>query len=118
MPHYLAELYSPKPTWLALDPTARHQFFEKVGAGMAALSSRGIQAIALGEADRGKLYAAPQQFFALWRFPDEAALDALLAAIASTGWHDYFDTVNAAGAGTDLPGHLVQLAATGERSPL
>lgn len=116
MAHYLAELYSPNPAWLALDPTSRDQFFERVGAGMAALSSHGIEAIALGEADGDKLYAAPQQFFALWRFPDEAALDALLTAIASSGWHDYFDTVNAAGAGTDLPGHLAQLAAVG--SPL
>jgi hypothetical protein len=34
----------------------------------------------------------------------------LIAGITATGWHDYFDTINAAGAGTDLPGHLAQLA--------
>ena len=39
------------------------------------------------------------------RFPDEAALDALL-------------TINAAGTGTDLPGHLAQLAACEEGSRL
>ncbi len=38
------------------------------------------------------------------------ALDMLIAGITATGWHDYFDTVNAAGAGTDLGGHLAQLA--------
>jgi hypothetical protein len=59
-----------------------------------------------------KIYPAPYRFFAIWRFPDNAALDALLQGIAACGWHDYFDTVNAAGPGTDLPGHLVQLAAS------
>ncbi len=36
--HYLLELYSPKPAWLALDGAARQAYFDTVGAGMAALS--------------------------------------------------------------------------------
>jgi hypothetical protein len=35
----------------------------------------------------------------------------LLEAIAATGWHDYFDTINAAGEATDMNTHLAQLAA-------
>ena len=42
---------------------------------------------------------------------DQAAMNALLSAIAATGWHDYFDTINAAGVGGDLNQHLGQLAA-------
>jgi len=41
MAHYLAELYSPKPAWLALDQTSRRQFFKAIGAGMGALSALG-----------------------------------------------------------------------------
>lgn len=111
MSHYLAELYTPKPAWLALDPIDRNRFFEAVSAGMAELSALGVEAIALGETDATKLHPAPQRFFAIWRFPDEAALDALLSGIAASGWHDYFETINAAGLGTDLPGHLAQLVA-------
>ena len=91
MTYYLAELYSPKSSWHALDAEGRQAFFEKVG-------------------DATKPFAPGQNFFAIWRFPDEAALDMLIAGITATGWHDYFDTINAAGAGTDLPGHLAQLA--------
>ena len=109
--HYLLELYSPKPAWLALDGTARQAYFATVGAGMAALSGSGAEALAMGAVDGGKLHAAAQQFYAVWRFPDEAALDALLAGIAATGWHDYFETINAAGPAVDFPAHLAQLAA-------
>jgi hypothetical protein len=110
MTHYLAELYSPKASWLALDLEGRQAFFEKVGAGMGGLAERGIEALALGPINPTKPYAPKQSFFAIWRFPDEMALDMLIAGITTTGWHYYFDTVNAAGAGTDLGGHLAQLA--------
>lgn len=41
MAHYLIELYSPKPAWLALDQAGRAAFFDDVGAGMATLSDWG-----------------------------------------------------------------------------
>lgn len=43
--------------------------------------------------------------------PDAAAITVLVSGIAASGWHDYFDTFNAAGPGVDLNGHLTQLAA-------
>lgn len=111
MAHYLVELYTPKPAWVALDQNGRQRFFEIISSGMAGLSALGIEAVALGEIDATKMHAAPQQFFAIWRFPDEVALNALLSGIATSGWHNYFETINAAGTGTNLPGHLVQLLA-------
>ena len=108
--HYLLELYSPKPAWLALDAAARQAYFATVGAGMAVLSGSGAEALAMGAVAGGKLHGAPQQCYAVWRFPDEAALDALLAGIAATGWHDYFETINADGPAVDSPTHLGQLA--------
>ena len=109
--HYLAELYTPRPAWLALDPEERAAFFAAIGAGMASLAAHGIEMLAFGETDGTKPHAAAEPYFAIWRFPDEAALDALIAGIAASGWHDYFDTRNAAGRATDLQGHLAALAA-------
>lgn len=111
MAQYLAEIYSPKPAWLALDQTSRQQFFEAIGAGMGALSALGVEAIALGETDTATLHAPSQKFFAIWRAPDAAAMGALVSGIAASGWHDYFQTINATGPGVDLNGHLAQLAA-------
>lgn len=111
MAHYLVELYSPKPAWLALGPEERKGFFDTVGAAMPGLFGLGVEPVALGEIDPGKLYSATQTFYAVWRCPDDAALDALVNGIARSGWHDYFDTINAGGEGTDLFGHLGQLGA-------
>lgn len=111
MTYYLAELYSPKSTWLSLNKAERGQFFEKVGADMAPLLAMGIEPIAAGQTESNVEYPASQQFFAVWRAPDREAMDALLSAITATGWHDYFETVNATGIGGDLVSHLSQLAA-------
>lgn len=116
MAHYLAELYSPKPAWLALEQTRRQQFFQNIGAGMAALASLGVEALALGETDAATLHAPSQRFFAIWRGPDAAAIAALVSGIDASGWHDYFETINATGAGVDLQTHLAQLAALGSRA--
>ena len=111
MTHYLAELYSPKAAWIALSMEEKQAFFATIGAGMGSLSEFGIEPLAFGQTDPSQLHPAQQQFFAIWKFSDKAAVTALLEAIATTGWHDYFDTVNAAGEATDMNTHLAELAA-------
>lgn len=111
MTHYLAELYSPKPAWLALSTEQRQAFFAMIGTGMNGLSNHGIEPLAFGQTDPSQLHPAQQQFFAIWKFPDQSAVTLLLEAINATGWHDYFDTVNAAGKADDMPAHLAKLAA-------
>ncbi|MFE8585861.1 DUF6616 family protein [Sphingomonas sp. NCPPB 2930] len=111
MTHHLTELYSPKPAWLALDQLDRQRFFEKIGAGMAALSVISVEAIAFSEAEAAVVHAPSHRFFALWRAPDASAIEALVHSIAASGWHDYFETVNVTGSGVGINDHLAQLAA-------
>lgn len=110
MPHYLVELYSPKPAWLALSQAERQAFFAAIEEGMSALLSAGIEPLALGQVDGNLPHAASQNFYAVWRCSDEKGIDALVNGISGSGWHAYFDTVNAAGAADDLAAHLHQLA--------
>lgn len=110
MTHYLVELYAPKPAWLTLDAGGRAAFFKAVGTGLEALGDLGIEPVTLSEIDGDMEHAAPQRFLAIWCCSDKAAADALTAGIAASGWHDYFDTINAAGAQGDLTAHLGQLA--------
>ena len=70
-----------------------------------ALSALGVEPIAFGETEPS-IHPAPQQFFSVWRLPDAEAQAALLSGIAATGWHDYFDTVNAAGKGVGAIGWM------------
>ncbi|HMQ40587.1 MAG TPA: hypothetical protein PKC09_04880 [Paracoccus sp. (in: a-proteobacteria)] len=110
MTHYLVELYSPKPTWAALDAAGRAAFFEEIGAGMGALVEMGVAPLTLSEVEAGFDNPAQQRFLAIWRCPDKAAAEALVSGISASGWHDYFETVNAVGAEAGLEAHLAQLA--------
>lgn len=110
MSHYLVEFYTPKPAWAALDAAGRADFFETIGAGMGALSELGVEPVTLSEIASDVIHAPAQQFLAVWRCPDRASVDALVDGIAASGWHDYFETVNAVGAAGDLEAHLGQLA--------
>ena len=109
MSYFLAELYSPKPAWLALSPAQRNDFFTSIGPAVTALCNVGTEVIAMGKTTPDKPHAAAQAFFAIWKFPDEESLDALLDGIEASGWHEYFETVNATGVGCDFPTHLSQL---------
>lgn len=111
MTHMLLELYTAKPAWLALTPEERQAFLAKVGAGMGPLLAQNITPCGFGEIASDLPYGTSTRFFAVWQAPDAAALAALVAGISASGWHDYFDTINAGGESCDLAAHLGQLMA-------
>lgn len=47
MSHYLVELYSPNPAWLALPAAQRQQFLDAVASAMGGLAAMGVQVLAL-----------------------------------------------------------------------
>ncbi len=110
MPHYLVELYSPNPAWLALPVAQRQQFLEGVASAMGSLAALGVEVLALAETDGRLDQASPHRFLGIWRFPDTAARDALLAGIKASGWYGYFDHVNAASGAGGFESHLKALA--------
>lgn len=67
--------------------------------------------LALAETDGSLDQASPHRFLGIWRFPDTAARDALLAGIRASGWYGYFDHVNAASGTGGFESHLQALAA-------
>ncbi len=108
--YYLSEIYSPKPSWLALSQEERFTFFATIEAGMSALAESGVEILTMSVVDKKNVFSPPQQFFALWRFPTQESLNALLEGIEATGWHNYFETINIAGEGGDITSHLNDLA--------
>jgi len=110
MSHYLVELYSPKPGWLALPAAQRSQFLDGIKAGMSGLGELGVEILMLGQTEPDIDQASGHRFLGIWRFPDAKARDALLAGIKASGWYDHFEHVNAAGGGGDFSSHLAELA--------
>ncbi|NUS70646.1 MAG: hypothetical protein HOQ41_20030, partial [Ensifer adhaerens] len=52
MPHYLTELYSAKPAWLALPRQGRQQFLAAIGSAMPGLTALGVELITFGQVDQ------------------------------------------------------------------
>ena len=109
MTHYLVELYSPNARWAELSSDQRRAFIDGIKTGMAALSTLGIELLTLGETARSVDHSSEHQFLGIWRFPDAAARDALLAGFLASSWYEYFDHINAASPGGDLEQHLTTL---------
>lgn len=106
---YLIELYTPTAKWQALSSDEKSSFLSSIANGMQALAEYKMQVISMGKIDSNVSNASEHSFFAIWSFDDQAARDVLIAAISSTGWHDYFQTINAAGHGVQFPEHMQQL---------
>lgn len=110
MSHYLIELYTPNEKWNALPIEQRQQFLGGLQAAMGGLSNLGIEVLALAPTEHDIDQASEHRFMGVWRFPDQQACAALLAGIKASGWYEYFDHVNAAGAEAGFAQHLTDLA--------
>jgi hypothetical protein len=79
-------------------------------AEIKTLQGEGISwRMTLGECDPAIPHAGHHTFFGIWRVPDKSALETLVTSIDASGWHDYFQTLNAGGCGVGLREHLKQL---------
>lgn len=110
MSHTLIEFYTATSAWQVLDATGREAFFARIAEGMQAFAPGAVTPLAMGPVDRQLPHAAPADYFAVWCCADAAVVRQLVDAITNSGWHDYFSTVNAAGASEDLAAHLRALA--------
>jgi len=108
--HYLVELYSPNANWQALPAAQRNHFLQGIQSAMAPLASMGVEVLALAGTQAGIDQASAHKFLGIWRFPDPALRDALLAGIRASGWYDYFDHINAASGSGGFEQHLSALA--------
>ncbi|EKU30608.1 DUF6616 family protein [Alcaligenes sp. RM2] len=110
MSHYLIELYTPNAKWNALPVEQRQTFLAGLQEAMGGLSTLGIEVLALTATERDIDCSSAHRFMGVWRFPDQQACRALLAGIKASGWYEYFDHVNAAGAEGGFAQHLAELA--------
>lgn len=109
MARFMAELYRPKPSWMALAGPARRAFLLDLVTQLAPVLDDGASVIALGAADPIAPQAADYRFLALWQLRDHAAAEDMLRITLASGWYEYFDTITAAGESCGLDDHLTQL---------
>ena len=109
MYHYLVELYTPNTTWQTLPNEQRLEYLSKVGEALGNLSSMGVEVLTLTETISPIDQSTAHQYLGIWRFSNSQAREALLDGIRDSGWYQYFDHVNAAGAEANFLQHIQAL---------
>lgn len=91
------ELWKSKPAWRALDRASREQFVAGLGPAIAELTSAGVELIGFAANDADAPHRADYDWMALWRMPTQDLARVFEDAVESSGFHDWFEQVNARG---------------------
>lgn len=117
MHQLFVELYNYKPTWRELPAAERQAFVMTLAENMPVIEQMGVEILGYGVNDPATPMRAPYDFFSMYRVPNAEVLQGFQAAIAESGWYDYFDQVNVAGAALSPMGTLLQNVALAPAAP-
>ena len=99
MKHYVVEHWSYKPAWLALSQEQRASFLDGIRQAMQQLANAGVRNLGFGRLDHSVDRATKGfDFWALWEMDSMDARDVFFAGVAGSGWYNYFEHANTAGA--------------------
>ena len=109
---YILELWNAKQSWLDLSEGERGEYMSGIGPTIAGLLAKGVKVLTWSTNNQDTHLRADYDFFAVWTFPDQAALDAFNEVVEGAGWYNYFDQVNLTGnadSAENIIGKLIQL---------
>ncbi|WP_051341915.1 haloalkane dehalogenase [Pseudonocardia spinosispora] len=122
MQQLFVELYNYRDEWTELPFEQRRAFVTALPAALASLRERGLEILGFGVNDPATDRRAPYDFFSAYRVPNAELQREFEAAIAASGWYDYFEQVNVSGAALSPVGALLRNAAlapaTGQGPPI
>lgn len=95
--HAVVETWTPKAAFMAASPEARAAFFQAMGADMNEMTNNGVESLGWGQVELSNENSTEQKWSAVWRMSDADAAVAFLAAVAASGWYDYFEQTNVRG---------------------
>ena len=91
------ELWKPRDAWRALSAGERHAFVDGIGPAIASLLESGIELIGFARSDIDTKHRADYAYLAAWQMPSKHHALALENAVTGSGFHDYFEQINARG---------------------
>jgi len=95
---YFIELWNAKPEWLALSQQERADYMAQIGPHIGGLLEKGVEILTWSENDPSTSKRADYDFFAIWKFPDEATANDFQNLVEGAGWYNYFEQTNIQGA--------------------
>jgi len=94
---YFIELWNPNQKWLDLSKTDRKAYLEKVAAATADIVSQGVEILTWTSNDKETSVRGGYDYFAIWKFPNQALADTFQKLVEGAGWYNYFDQINIKG---------------------
>ena len=91
------ELWKPRAKWVALSERERRQYVAGIGPAIEELLAAGIELVGFAFNDYDTGHRADYTYLAVWKMPSKELAERLEATVDRSGFHDYFEQVNARG---------------------
>ncbi|MFH2046039.1 MAG: DUF6616 family protein [Pseudomonadota bacterium] len=95
--HIYVELWKPKPAWIGLSDNERKSFIDSLFPVIGMLTESGVKLLSFAINDEDTEYKADFKYIAVWQMPDKEKAVFFEQEVIKTGFHDYFEQVNARG---------------------
>lgn len=106
------ELWKAKDAWIQLDPEMKDNYMQQLTPAIGDLVKNGAKVISWGVNENSTSQKAAYDFFAVWEFPDAAAVKSFEQLVEGAGWYNYFEQINASGKSVspdEVIGHLISM---------
>ena len=94
------EVWKAKEAWKKLSKEERGAYLAQLAPAIQQLMAGGAEIISWGVNEHITFARADYDFFAIWKFPTEAAVSSFEKLVEGAGWYSYFDQVNLMGDAT------------------
>ncbi len=95
--HLYVELWKPRETCMALSVQERSNYMNQLGSAIGELAKSGVELIGWSFNDSETPFRADYRYVAVWKIPSQAAVKQFEQVVEQSGWHRYFEQVNARG---------------------
>ena len=95
--HLYVELWKARPAWLALAAADRSAWVSNLYPSSREPTSANVELIGFAVTDADAPHGTDYPYMAVWRVSSLQAVQEFEAQRQASGWHDYFEQVNARG---------------------
>ena len=95
--HLYVELWKARPAWLALPASDRSAWVTALYPTLQASAGANVELIGFAVTDADAPHGTDYPYMAVWRLASLQTVQEFEGLRQATGWHEYFEQVNARG---------------------
>jgi hypothetical protein len=109
---FFVEIWKEKARWQSLPREERSEYLNQIGNRLQQLQAKGVEILTWGQNHQRTPHRADYDFFGIYKFPDERAVQDYHKSLEKSGWFNYFEQINLATEGTptaDIVDSMIKL---------